>query len=407
MDESTEEKKPRKKPGAPFFLVAMTFYLLLVHGTSLLGAGAGGLDVPGQQYPDTWPWINSLLNTLGATALSSAVWGMLLLYGCMVCIFLLTRLLVPGPIWLGSLAGTFVMAHPVKTEILFSPTGLYYALATFLALAATLFYARQRILGSNRAYGVSVILFAAAVLPFSVNGALLVALFMIELFLGDPDTRNWLKLLPMALIAAAGGWFHIETLYADIAPLSAMYAPLLLVLYPIGLLPATVASMAASPLEAWFWAVVLVGLLALVLWKVPSNPFRCMVLALLCFRFFPGAFEVDMTTLDGGGQLFYPLALMGIALAALSAWCMRFEAWGQPVVALTTILCVVLFVLQFQANRAYLHRVKNDGINFERLQLGPFRESRRPLDSIEKCNTSWAAPNLPSRIPVEAVQWHT
>jgi hypothetical protein len=32
---------------------------------------------------------------------------------------------------------------------------------------------------------------------------------------------------------------------------------------------------------------------------------------------------------------------------------MRDEAWGKPTVALTTMLCLVLFILQFQANRAY------------------------------------------------------
>lgn len=97
----------------------------------------------------------------------------------------------------------------------------------------------------------------------------------------------------------------------------------------------------------------MVALLAMLRF-VDSRPLRFAVVALILFRTMPTGLPIDLVTLSGGGQLFYPAALAALTLAAFSKWMMGFEPWRQPAVALTTIVCVVLFVLQFQANRAYI-----------------------------------------------------
>ena len=103
---------------------------------------------------------------------------------------------------------------------------------------------------------------------------------------------------------------------------------------------------------------------------------RILLLAIVLYRCLPGPLPVDLATLGGGGQLFMPVALSGMVLAAFSAWLMRFEPWRQPSIALTTILCVVLFVLQFQANRACL-----DGIRNKASATGEVRLSRNATDT--------------------------
>jgi hypothetical protein len=362
MDDNTDKKAPRKKPGPRFFMVAMAFYLFLVHGVSLLTTQVGTVQGPPLHDPDTWPWLSDVLNSLGgASALSCALVALPLLYGCMVCVFLLTRQLVGGPPWLGSLAGTFLMAHPAKTEVLFTPTGLYYCLATFFALAATLAYVRLRTQGGVRHYMIALACFACATVPFAVNAAFLGVLILMEFMVGDPEKRNWLGLLPFVFVTMLANWFRLDAIYAQMPTPDTMYAPLLLLAYPIGLLPETVSHMDAASWQAWGWGGLVFVCVVASLYFVSSKPFRFAVIAILFFRFYPGALPIDYVTMDGGGQLFYPLALTGLALAALSGWLMRFEAWGKPTVALTTILCVVLFVLQFQANRAYVNRMHDAG----------------------------------------------
>ncbi len=354
MDDTNDSKPPRKKPGAGFFFVTMTFYLILVYGSSLIMLPNGGMTTRDFDYPAAWPWLAMWSDAFARSPIIEvAGFALPILFGCMALVFLLTRRLVGGPPWLGSLAGTFLMAHPVKTETLFSLTGVYYGLATFMALLTLLMYARVRQDGGVAPFAIALLTFAIATGVFAVNAALLGVLILMELFVGDSEERNWLRLLPFLGVTMVANWFHLDILYAQLPTLDAIVGPLLLVFYPIGLLPETVAHVEAHAWQGWAWGIGVMALLGWALFKVKSAPFRFAVLAVLFIRVYPGALPIDYVTLENAGQLFLPLALCGVALAALSAWLMRFEAWGRPTVALTTILCLILFVLQFQANRAY------------------------------------------------------
>lgn len=354
MDDTHDSQQPRKKPGAGFFFVTMTFYLILIYGSSLIMLPNGGMTTRNFDYPAVWPWLAMWSETLvDSTLWEVAGFGLVFLFGSMALVFLLTRRLVGGPAWLGSLAGTFLMAHPAKTEVLFSPNGMYYGMATFTTLLTLLMYAQVRQEGGVVPFAMALLFFSIATGVFALNAALFGVLILMELFVGDREARNWLRLLPFLGVTMVANWFHLDILYAQLPTLDAIVAPLLLVFYPIGLLPETVAHVDAHAWQGWVWGMGVMVLLVWVLFKVQSAPFRFAVLAVLFYRFFPGALPIDYVTQENAGQLFFPLAMCGVALAALSAWLMRFEAWGRPTVAITTILCLILFVLQFQANRAY------------------------------------------------------
>ncbi len=355
MDDITDKKTPRKSPGAPFFLVSMTFYLLVVHMTSLMTLPNSPSGGPTHAYPDTWTWLSTFLDRLAGDSATQCAWVALpILWGCMVCVFLLTRVLVPGPPWLGSLSGTFLMAHPAKTEVLFSPLGLYYLLATLTALAALLAYVHLRKYGGWKRYALATLLYSLAVFPFTLNATLFGLLLLVEFMCGEAEERNWLRLVPLLVLTMISNGLRIGTLYSGLPTPDSILSPLFLVLYPIGLLPETQNHLAASPGEAWLWGIFTVACMVVLFALVNSKPLRLSLLAILFFRLYPGALPIDLVTLDGAGQLLLPIALAGIGLAALSAWLMHFETWAQPTVSLTTILCFMLFILQFQANRNFV-----------------------------------------------------
>lgn len=354
-DETTTS--PRRKPSGPlFFLGAMAFYLFLVHGLSLWSAGLGGTLPPlGERVAMPEPvagWLAGFASATGHSRAAHAAAGLLLLYACMVTLFCVTRRLVQGPVWLGSLAGSSFMAHPVKTEVLFQTAGLYHLLAALLALLSVLGYLHLIARPSPARYVIALALFAGATFPFSINAPLLGLIVLLECYPATSETRRWGRLAPFLALATLAWWFHSGAFAHAFPAPGEMLAPLLLLLYPIGLLPETVQHLQESPPMAWFWGAVAIAFAVIAFAAVRNGAFRVCLVGILLFRFVPGAGDIDLSTLDGGGQLIVPLALACLMLAAFTRWLMQHKAWGQPAVALTTMLCVVLFVLQFQANRA-------------------------------------------------------
>ena len=358
MDEHSTTNKTRKTPGPAFLMAALFVYLCVVHAASLLGAGPQPA-VPAITEGDHLPRLageilNRLLDRSGHSPLALQSAALAVLYACMICIFHLTRRVVRGPIWLGSLAAAVFMAHPAKTEVLFSAPGLYHLLATLMALLALLAYLRLSEVRSVWRYSIALSCFAAASLPFPCNATLFGVLVLFEFYPGTPESRRWLRLLPFLSVTIVANGLHVEVLYARMPDLAENFAPLLLLIYPIGLLPSTVSDLQAVPLLPWFWGLLAMGLLVTSMVVVRNGAYRVCVLALLFFRFYPGTEAIDLSDLDGGGQLLLPIAFGCIALAGFCRWLMQFEAWGHPTVALTTMFCIVLFFLQFQANRAYV-----------------------------------------------------
>lgn len=364
MEDLTPTTPTRNPPGPTFFLGAMAVYLLLVHGLGLFSISRTGPVAPLGEHPEIPAYVRFCLTAfaeaIGHSPIILSGAGLLLLYACMVSLFQLTRRLVKGPVWLGSLAGTAFMAHPVKTEVLFDIVGIYYLAATLLALLAFLSYIYLLEHPDTKRYLLALAIFTTATIPFCINGGLFVSIFLLEFYPATQESRRWERLFPFLTVTMLANWFHKETLYANLPALDQMIAPVLLLIYPIGLLPETANYLHNTPLVAWGWGILAVACLALLFTLVKSGSFRVCLLALFVFRFFPGAESIDFTHLDGGAQLLFPLAMGCVALAGFSRWLMRFEAWRKPTVALTTMLCVVLFILQFQAIRARSTRLETE-----------------------------------------------
>lgn len=333
----------------------MAIYLGTVYGLSLWAAGWRGAVEPLGAHPEIPGFTRTVLDALGAltgtSLLAHAMVAVPLIYACMLAIFHVTRLLVRGPIWLGSLAGTSFMAHPVKTEALFEAIGVYYLAAALMALLSVCAYLRVIERPSPGRIAAALAIFALAAFPFAINAPLFGVLLLLEFYPARPESRNWLRLAPFLAVATLANGLHIEAVYSTLPSPVAMAAPLILLIYPIGLLPETVAHLHAHPMIAWSWGLFALVLVAIAFIFVRNGAFRLCLIAIFAFRFFPGVEPIDYTTLAGGAQLAFPLALGCIALAGFSRWLMRFEPWGTPVVALTTMLCVALFVLQITAHR--------------------------------------------------------
>lgn len=362
MDEHNPSNTTRKTPGPAFFMAALFVYLCVVHGLSLLTTSSSAINgtlVAVEAIPDgVEAFLNGFLGYLGQSPRLIQGLAVLTLYGCMITLFNLTRRVVKGPVWLGSLAAAVLMAHPVKTEVLFSAFGLFELAGALFALLTLLAYLRLIESPDWARFIVALICFALATLPFSVNATLFGILIMLEFYPGTPETRRWGRLVPFLVVALIANGIHLETLYTGMPDFQGNFAPMLLLIYPIGLLPDTLAQLQAAPLLAWVWAVLALALLMGSMIWVRNGAYRVALLALLSYRFYPSADTIDLVSLAGGGQLLIPLALACVALAGFCRWLLQFEAWGKPTIALTTMLCIVFFILQFQANRAFPGLVK-------------------------------------------------
>jgi hypothetical protein len=145
----------------------------------------------------------------------------------------------------------------------------------------------------------------------------------------------------------------------EIPDLARYFAPLLLVIYPLGLLPESLVRFSEAPWLGWLLAL---GLAAgvLILRRAAQSPGLLWgVCAALLVRVFHASSPVDLVTLEGGGSLLLPLALINIAFAAFCFRAVQHPKWHRPVVFITTMLCVVLFFLQARENMNWREAVQH------------------------------------------------
>lgn len=349
MEEQRATTTPRRTPGPRFFMGALLVYLLVVHGASL---SRGGLPNPAPVFPSL------LADHPAAFAALQPLLPLLnlgLFYACMLALFQLTRRVVAGPAWLGSLAAAVFMAHPAKTEALFTLSGSA-ALVTTLLMALSVLFQCQEEESRSRARTLAGLLAFALATMLSPVAMALVPILIAFAWGGAGGRASWLRMLPPLALGLVGAMLHQEVWAVYLHAMPAKLAGLLVLVYPIGLLPETASALAASPVASALWAVAAVVAVLALIYAVRSVPFSGALVAALLFRAAPGMDAVDLVTLDGGAQLLPSLASGCIALAAFTRWLMSFEAWGRPAVAITTMICAVLFVLQFQANRNYAAR---------------------------------------------------
>ncbi len=348
-----EADRPKEKPVR--FLMLMVVYLLVNHGLTvgfgptahdglLLAASDGSANAMVTLVGGLWA-------LFGASAPPYHIVNLALLYGCMVAVFFLTRLVVKGPWWLGSLTAVLLMANPLKTDAVASITGTYHLVPAFFALWALCFYAlhveRRRAWLLLVAWGS----FCAAVGVHPANTGLVFAVVLYEIVLVQPPKRNLWRLIPFVVMDRVG-WYHSELTVPGWHELTGL-APLSLIFYPIGYLPETVEIFQSHPVTAWLAALAWVAVLAVIGSGARHRAFVFGVGGALAIRLMQFDAPVDLATMEGGGVLLVSIALVNIAFAAVCWRIMQHRKWVKPVVFLTTVLCVVFFILQIKANLAW------------------------------------------------------
>lgn len=337
--------QPPRVAGPRFFLLAMAVYLLAVHA-----AGFGALRLPGLPYDgSSWLLSGDYSAGLSPSVLAFAqqlAW----LYACMVCVFFLTKFVVRGPWWYGSLSAVLLMAHPLKTEAVLGAGSPWLQIAFFNLLALTLFTGWRAAPSRGRALA-AVASMALAVAADPRSAALLPMLFFYAQLDEPQPARRWVMAGAMLISFAACYAWGVQRTGA--APsLAQAGRDLLLVLYPIGLLPETALRFEAFPifLHATLGAAVL--FLVWLLWLSRARVLLWAVGAALIWRLLQGA-ALNPVYFEGGGRMIVEIALIAVAFAALCHRAAQHPQWSRHIVTLTTLLCLVFFVLQFRTVRAW------------------------------------------------------
>jgi len=349
------------------FLTANFVYLWAVHGWGL-GIYALGRDFSAFAVPDSLGGAAGYLfraqaEIFGGLPHGYHVVSFLLLYLCVVATFFLTRLLVGGPWWLGSVAAVLMMAHPLKSEAVLNLSGIEDLLP-----AACVLWGMVLLLASGARYQVVRMLVAAGLLVIAASGdpawgaCLVLGPMLVDARRaqgnGEESTGEtcapcgrfaWVSFILLGILAVVA--------VAQGVAVGAILSSLLPV-YAIGFSPEMVFWMGSSPLFS--------GLLlafAVVFWLVAFRAIRVVVFrrlllgALTLHVAFAVSFgrPVDLVTFEGGGREVVVIALMALALAAVCREMITWPRWPRHVVFLTTLLCIAFMALQFRSVLAWQH----------------------------------------------------
>jgi hypothetical protein len=335
------------------FLIANFIYLWVVHVWGLWVPPLA-VDVTVWDSYDHLPLLarvglKELYHFTNASDVGMRIANLLLLYGCMVGVFFITKAVVKGPWWLGSLAAVLMMANPLKTEAMLATTGITAMLPAFLAITGIAFavwpfeFQKER-----RRANIAGVFFVGLAMIGSP------AYFLAPLVIICLQWCNESQQFSTAAIWVVVGVFGIQIAFLlqslSFQPTDGLLS-LFLTVYPIGLLPETAAALAGS-----FWlsvgAATLIVVAWLVLWRATRHPalLWCGLAAIILRVSMPA---IDLVTMAGGGTMILPIALVAIGFAAVCHSILQHPAWPRHVVFLTTVLCLVLFGLQIRAIRAH------------------------------------------------------
>ena len=337
----------------------MFVYLCIVHAWTIFLYPLGR-DYRCLAQPESMPaWVRQVfeleMQGFGTGLPGYHLVNLMLLYAGMVALFFFTRYAVRGPWWLGSLAAVLWMANPAKSEAVLNLSGVRDLLPVFFALAAMTAYAAHVLRPRWWKLSAALLLFAVATLSFQVNLMLLLAVLLFEGLVAEPHERRWSRTLLFVLLGVAGLYLHRGLLsWSSLNP-AEMFGPLLLIFYPIGLLPETAGRLHTYPILGWLSAAAFIMLLVLIDRKARHSALRFGLLAALAVRLFQADHTIDPVHTVGGGQLLLAMAFVSVAFSALCRRMVQHPKWHLPVIFLTTVLCVVFFVLQGRVNWAWRH----------------------------------------------------
>lgn len=337
----------------PHFFAFMALYLAAVHFCSLT-IHPLGRDYAAMADPQGMPWMAGLcfraeMHVFGSFIPGYHLVNLTLLYAGMAAVFFLTRHIVRGPWWLGSLAATLMMANPLKSEAVLNLSGVSDLLPASLALIALALYSGDIARHRFAKQAAALVLLAAASWCFPRNAMLFLVCLLAEWLTAEPGERRTARIAFACLIGVVALGLAMKSPLQTLSPNPMLgIAPLFFVFYPIGLLPETVGLFQTCATAGVM--LVLVLLLGLACRRTPKRrPMLFALLAACAFQLFQGNPEFDLVHLLGGGALLVPIALMNIALAAFCRPILLHRKWLRPMVFVTSVLCLVFFGLQFRA----------------------------------------------------------
>ncbi len=340
------------------FLLADALYLLLVFswtlGLSPLGLDFASLAKPDKLGPVAGGLFSAMTGMFGGHAWLYLTVNLVLLYGCMALLLVLTGTLSKGPWWLGSIAAVLFMANPLKTEAVLSLGGLRYLLPGLLGLAVLLVYAWGRPRQGFWCRLLPLAAYCGAILTCPDLAPLFLVLVAFEwcFFRGIPGRRRVLwPILGIGFLAfLVSGQWAMEGAWHP----ARMFVPLYLVLYPIGMLPGNVALFNSWPLLGWGCGLVLVVLAVLLIRKARNPLLTFGLVGAAVFRLLQGVHTVDPVTLSGGGHLLFPIALVSLAAAGAFHALLHHPQWRTSVVRISTLVCVAAMACQGWVNWQWL-----------------------------------------------------
>ncbi len=345
MPETETHTTPTPGRAKPFF-VADAVYLLMVYAF-FITLPPLGRDYAALARPDSVLFFGKLVAFFGGHAWAYLLVNLVLLYGCMMLILILSRHLTNGPWWLGSVAAVMFMANPVKTEAVLNISGIRELWPAFMALLTLLVYIKCRQSNRKIARWLPLAVYVVAIVTGPTNIMLFAVIVVLEYTLFKQRSRCW---IPIACVGVIALFMGGQAFMPDAFHPAKMFAPLFYVAYPIGMLPDTVAFFQQWPIVGY-----VLGALAAVagIWlirKVNNPAFTFGILGAVAFRLCQGSFTVDPITLAGGGQLMLPAAFATIAVAGFFAALLKEPHWRKSVVRFTTLLCIATMCCQVWVN---------------------------------------------------------
>lgn len=362
-------KHPRKT-----FALAMLVYLLVVHGASInlypVGRDYAAMAEParlGGWAATLFAWEVRLFQD---NPVPYRLVNLVCLYGIMLAMFFYVRHTARGPWWLGSLAATLLMAHPVKSEAVLYLSGVRELIPALLLLSSLAVYAADVRVCRLWKYLIALGLGAAAMFANIGNVCLALIVLLHEALIATPEERNWRRPLPFLALAVLCAVLDFEGWRALLVEHRVLFPPLHFVVYPIGLLPETVTFFKDHPLLHALSISTEVACFAWIAWKVRHPTLTLGLLAAVIAGYAWCRLPVDPVELTGGGQLLLSAAFLSVALAGFCAAVWRHPKWRRPLVLLTSLLCVLFFALQIREILAWRELSQATRALHERFERG-------------------------------------
>lgn len=337
-----------------FDSLLLLFYTGLVYAWGLtvhpMGRDYAVMASEGKDLPFLANWIFAWeMQTFGASPVPYHIVNVFALYGCVWCVMHLTSFTVRGIWWMGTWAAAIFMANPVHTESVLNISGIGDTIPAFFALLAITAYSYHAYKPRKWTYAFALAAFAFAVTPYPHHAFLFLIIVMFEVLITRPENRNFPRLLPFVVMGVAATVVHWSVIGQTPIDVAAWFVPLYFTFYPIGFLPESAAAMHDRPWLGWCAVIAVVAILTMIYRKARRPAILFALLSMLVVRLFPSGRTIDPVHLVGGGELIVATGLFTVGFAALAFRCMDHPKWKVPIVGMTTVFAVAVFLVQIRA----------------------------------------------------------